>query len=229
MSSHFNELLAGGIAGGAGIIIGQPLDTVKVRLQAEKGYNGIVNCLKKTISNEGVSGLFRGLLPPLLGATCVNAVLFYSYALSEKFLHEFQEDRLPLSSSKSAFQREDWKVFLSGSVAGASSVIVTTPIELLKCKLQVEHSVHSNHEVIFLMKKIYNRYGLLHGFFHGATVTLLRDFPSFGIYYWCYYKVKNIALQLSNSDQPKSSHLLTAGYFYKFLLLSWHRFIKYNL
>ena len=41
--------------GGAGLVIGHPLDTVKARLQTIQGYNGILDCFKKTFREESVS------------------------------------------------------------------------------------------------------------------------------------------------------------------------------
>ena len=43
--------------GGTGLIIGHPLDTVKVRLQTIGGYNGIIDCFTKTMKNESVNFL----------------------------------------------------------------------------------------------------------------------------------------------------------------------------
>ena len=49
------DLTAGTLGGVAGIVVGQPLDTAKVRLQAKPHlYNNFWHCLGSMIRNEGV-------------------------------------------------------------------------------------------------------------------------------------------------------------------------------
>ena len=56
---------SGWIGGIAQVLVGQPFDTVKVRLQtqstnqAQMLYSGPLDCLKKTVQREGVPGLYR--------------------------------------------------------------------------------------------------------------------------------------------------------------------------
>jgi hypothetical protein len=41
--------------------LGQPLDTIKVRLQLDSGrFNGAVDCAVQTIKNEGFLALYKG-------------------------------------------------------------------------------------------------------------------------------------------------------------------------
>lgn len=51
-----SDLTAGVCAGAANILVGFPFDTLKVRLQAERGvYRGAWNCLLRILKYEGVS------------------------------------------------------------------------------------------------------------------------------------------------------------------------------
>ena len=50
-----------------------PLDVVKTRIQLQhgkvidgEGYNGVLDCFKKIIRNEGVLRLYRGITAPIL-------------------------------------------------------------------------------------------------------------------------------------------------------------------
>eukprot|EP00968_Pinguiococcus_pyrenoidosus_P007662 scaffold517_cov255-Pinguiococcus_pyrenoidosus.AAC.36 len=64
------------------VVVGQPFDTVKVRLQTDcKGlYNGAVECAMKLVGTEGWPSLFRGVLSPVLTTSLVNAIVFSSHA-----------------------------------------------------------------------------------------------------------------------------------------------------
>lgn len=57
------ELVAGGIAGAAGIVATQPLDTIRIRLQsaADGSYTGIRHCATSTMRQEGLRGLYKGV------------------------------------------------------------------------------------------------------------------------------------------------------------------------
>ncbi len=59
-----SDFAAGAAAGGAQVIVGQPLDTVRVRMQtAPRGtFNGTWDVLAKTVRYEGITGLFKGEL-----------------------------------------------------------------------------------------------------------------------------------------------------------------------
>ncbi|KAJ6486839.1 mitochondrial carrier domain-containing protein [Mycena sanguinolenta] len=129
--------IAYGIAAGiASKIFEHPFDLTKVRLQAqvldaEARFSGPLDCLHKTWKNEGIRGLYRGLPAPIVGAMVENASLFLSYRELQdliKFLnHQNKEE--PSSMSQLA---------LAGAGAGAITSFLLTPIELVKCKMQVQ-------------------------------------------------------------------------------------------
>uniref|UniRef100_A0A673UG79 Solute carrier family 25 member 45 n=1 Tax=Suricata suricatta TaxID=37032 RepID=A0A673UG79_SURSU len=48
------EFVAGWISGALGLVLGHPLDTVKVRLQTQTTYRGIIDCVVKTYRQESV-------------------------------------------------------------------------------------------------------------------------------------------------------------------------------
>ncbi|GKB85792.1 mitochondrial arginine transporter BAC2 [Tanacetum coccineum] len=76
-------LIAGGLAGVASWMCCYPLDVVKTRLQAQTPttlkYNGIVDCLRKSVTNDGYGVLFRGLGTAVSRAFVVNGAIFTAY------------------------------------------------------------------------------------------------------------------------------------------------------
>lgn len=62
-SGILRMLLAGGLAGIASWVLTYPVDVVKSRMQADKfenlKYNGIMDCIRKGIANEGSKFLYR--------------------------------------------------------------------------------------------------------------------------------------------------------------------------
>lgn len=58
---------------------GHPFDLTKTRLQtAPPGtYSGGLDVVKKAIARDGPAGLYRGVVPPLLGVTPIFALSFW--------------------------------------------------------------------------------------------------------------------------------------------------------
>jgi len=73
------DLVSGTIGGACGIVVGHPIDTVKVRLQVDRSYKGISDCVQKTLRLEGPTSFFKGVVAPVLGAAPINAVVFATY------------------------------------------------------------------------------------------------------------------------------------------------------
>jgi len=78
-------IIAGGITGGIEICITFPTEYVKTQLQLDeksgqsKRYNGIVDCVKKTVKGHGFLGLYRGLSVLLYGSIPKSAVRYLLY------------------------------------------------------------------------------------------------------------------------------------------------------
>lgn len=68
--------------------VGQPLDTVKVKMQTFPHlYNGMFNCLKQTLKNDGViRGLYAGTTPAIMANVAENSVLFAAYGYCQKLV-----------------------------------------------------------------------------------------------------------------------------------------------
>lgn len=75
--------LAGGCAGTAGWAAANPMDVIKSRLQMDGmykvHYGGIYDCIHKSIKEEGLRVMLKGLTVNSLRAFPVNAVTFLSY------------------------------------------------------------------------------------------------------------------------------------------------------
>lgn len=75
----FKICFVGGITGGIEICITYPTEYVKTQMQLDekvgaRKYNGIMDCVKKTVKGHGVFGLYRGLSVLLYGSIPKSAV-----------------------------------------------------------------------------------------------------------------------------------------------------------
>lgn len=67
--SNYKGFVAGVFSGIAKLTVGHPFDTIKVRMQTSQNaqFNGPLDCVMKTVRNEGFAGLYKGATPPLVG------------------------------------------------------------------------------------------------------------------------------------------------------------------
>lgn len=70
------------------VYVGQPLDTVKVKMQTfPQMYNGMFDCIRKTLAVEGFrKGLYAGTVPALVANCAENSILFAAYGGCQKFV-----------------------------------------------------------------------------------------------------------------------------------------------
>jgi solute carrier family 25 phosphate transporter 23/24/25/41 len=82
----------GGFSGAFGASVVWPLNMLRTRLQTQgtvlhpPTYTGIVDVTRKTIQNEGVRGLFRGITPNLIKVIPAVSVTYVVYdKLKQRF------------------------------------------------------------------------------------------------------------------------------------------------
>jgi solute carrier family 25 aspartate/glutamate transporter 12/13 len=197
---HF---LLGSIAGAIGAAAVYPIDLVKTRMQnqrftkeSEKLYKNSWDCFLKVVRGEGPRGLYRGIIPQLIGVAPEKAIkLTVNDLLRKLFSHPGGGVYFPLE-------------VLAGGCAGASQVIFTNPIEIVKIRLQVQGEAMkfgvAPKSTITILKELGFR-----GLYKGAAACLLRDIPFSAIYFPCYAKCKE---WLSDPVKgPSGLNLLTAG------------------
>jgi len=180
--SVFKDFVAGGAGGICLVVTGQPLDTIKVRLQtqtvapgATPEYAGTWDCATKTIKREGPFGLYKGMVTPLIGVTPMYALCFLGFGIGKKLQIKDPNEALTLG--------QFWN---AGMVAGVFTTTVMTPGERIKCLLQIQSGDPKNAKyngAWDCAKKVYAEEGLFRGLYRGTMGTLLRDVPCSGAYF----------------------------------------------
>lgn len=177
----------------AGVVVGHPLDTVKVLLQTQDMKNpkfkGTIHCLQSVVTKEGLRGVYKGVTSPLLGVAGINAIVFGVYGNVQRHASN------PESLATHAF---------GGATAGLAQSFICSPMELAKSRLQVADT--SSKGPIECLTKIYGKEGVK-GVFKGFGLTAGREIPSFAIYFFTYE-----LLTRSDSNMPVSTgSMLFAG------------------
>ncbi|KAF8230657.1 mitochondrial carrier [Tricholoma matsutake] len=122
----------------AGIGSGRFFDTIKTRLQCSSPgtYRSAFDVLTKIIRNEGVLALYKGATPPAVGWAAIDSLLMGSLHNYRLFLlrHGMTETTPGTGTPRLTLAAHG----VAGLLAGMTSTIVATPIELLKVKLQLQ-------------------------------------------------------------------------------------------
>ncbi|KAL9232076.1 hypothetical protein vseg_007222 [Gypsophila vaccaria] len=204
-SSWGKEFVAGGFGGVAGIVAGYPLDTVRIRQQSSRGGTA-VGIFRRIIAAEGPSALYRGMGAPLASVTFQNAMVFQTYAILSRAFDKTVDPRDPPSYKG---------VALGGVGTGALQTLILTPVELLKIRLQLQQKsrIGSSPEKgpINLGKAILRAEGI-RGLYRGLSITVLRDAPAHGLYFWTYeYMRETLHPGCRRTGQETLMTMLVAG------------------
>lgn len=125
-----------------------------------------------------MTGLYKGLTAPLWGLTGINAIIFGVHGSAVKYMQPGLKTEV-----------------LAGMMAGAAQVLIITPVELAKTKLQVQgqgQKLQKKNKVYVgtfdCLQKIYKSEGI-RGCYRGLLVSVTRDVPGFGVYFGVYYSL----------------------------------------
>lgn len=206
-----NSVAAGLIGGLAGLAVGHPFDTVKVRLQSRElasRYRGTLNCFLSTIREEKFVGLYKGMASPAAGVGAVNAIVFGSYT----YIMQYQAQMKGITYDESRQDAPLQHVFLAGMGSGIVSSFITCPMELAKVQLQNQTSNASVVKGPFdCIKKMYKVGGLRYCY-KGMTPTMLREL-SFGPYFVTYEIISRYLSQQNGGQELSGPGVIFAGGF----------------
>ncbi|KAK7018834.1 mitochondrial carrier [Favolaschia claudopus] len=189
MSKTVKDLTAGTAGGIAQVLVGQPFDIVKVRMQtAPKGtYSGMMHCATGILKNEGPLAFYKGTLTPLLGIGVCVSIQFGVLEYTKRYFAA-QNVRGGLGGEGGA-TLSGGQLFSAGVLAGIGNGVVSGPVEHIRIRLQTQSSVKPDYRgPLDAIKKIYSAHGVA-GVYKGQAVTLLREAAGYGVYFLTYEKL----------------------------------------
>ncbi|CAG8762435.1 6884_t:CDS:2, partial [Dentiscutata erythropus] len=195
------ECASGTVGGITQVLVGQPFNTVKVRLQTQPIpipgqpplYSSMLDCVRKT-SKEGFSAFYKGTTMPLVG---IGACVSIQFAVLEHMKRYFNKVNERNGNKNSLLTNSQF--FMSGAAAGIANSVISGPVEHIRTRLQVQITpTQSNSSAkksmlysgpIDCIKKIYSSHGI-RGIYKGQMMTMVREFHGYGTYFFLYEFLK---------------------------------------
>ena len=205
--SFLVNFVAGGIAGTTGVIITSPLDVVQTRLQssfvklsattvptanvATAGGGGVVagngmsnrfgllvySYMKHVVKTEGFFGLYKGLVPNLMGIAPSRAVYFAVYSKTKSYL------------TTTHLANSSWTHMLSALSASWSVSTLTNPIWFVKTRMQLDlSSTGQQRKITDVVKEVFKSEGI-GGFYRGLCASYVGASETM-IYFVLYERMK---------------------------------------
>ena len=180
-------LAAGGFGGACLAVVGAPFDVIKVRQQM--GASSAVSIAYSILSKEGMRGLWRGAVPPIVASVPQFAIVFACFDVNRRLVPQYTglaEGDLATTA-------------IAGSMIALPTSFLYTPFDRVKCVLQAEgRRIESGRPPRHVgawscAAHLWHRRSLFRGFW----ITLARDCPAWAAYFTVYTAAKR---QLASSS-----------------------------
>lgn len=178
----------GGIAGGIGATFVYPIDLVKTRMQNQRNgsvklYANSIDCFKQVWRHEGFLGFYRGLGPQLIGVAPEKSIKLVTNEAVKELI--FGDD----GTGENITTLQE---IIAGGSAGASQVIFTNPLEIVKIRLQIAGEIARKTGAVPKKASTIVRELGFTGLYKGASACFARDIPFSAIYFPLYNYLKTI-------------------------------------
>ncbi|RJE26275.1 carrier protein [Aspergillus sclerotialis] len=181
------DLSAGALGGIAQVLIGQPFDIVKVRLQTTTQYSNALDCAKQIFKNEGPFAFYKGTLTPLIGIGACVSIQFGAFHEARRRLEELNKKKYADSSLSYG------QYYLAGSFAGLTNSVLSGPIEHVRIRLQTQpHGAGRLYNgPVDCIRKLCGQDGVMRGLYRGQTVTYFREAQAYGVWFMTFEWMMN--------------------------------------
>ncbi|KAF1982038.1 mitochondrial carrier [Aulographum hederae CBS 113979] len=204
------DLFAGATGGIAQVLLGQPFDIVKVRLQTTQQYTGALDAATQIYKNEGPAAFYKGTLTPLIGIGACVSIQFGGFHYARRAFEQQNASKSPLTPPTLSYGQ----YYLAGAFAGLSNSVISGPIEHVRIRLQTQpHGAARLYSgPIDCVRKLSAHEGVLKGLYRGELVTIFREIQAYGTWFLAYEYMMNADAKRNKIERKEISTLKVAFY-----------------
>ncbi|KAF6802169.1 mitochondrial carrier C4G9.20c [Colletotrichum musicola] len=194
------DLFAGAAGGVAQVLLGQPFDIVKVRLQTSTTSTSALTAASQIYKNEGALAFYKGTLTPLLGIGACVSIQFGAFHQARRYF----EARNSLSSSSPTLSYGQY--YAAGAFAGVANSVISGPIEHVRIRLQTQpHGAARLYSGPIDCVRVLSRQGggVLPGLYRGEAVTILREAQAYGVWFLAFEWMMNADAARNKVDRKE--------------------------
>ncbi|KAI1871962.1 uncharacterized protein JN550_004165 [Neoarthrinium moseri] len=162
----------------------------------KRAFNSTFDGIRKIARNEGITTLWRGLSPTLVMAVPANIIYFTGY----EWLR--YNEASPIARLKS----DVYIPLVGGALARILAATAIGPIELFRTRLQATRGTTTTGHLANTfnsMKEMVAESGY-RSLWRGLTLTLWRDVPFSGMYWWGYETIRGKLTDLREERRGRS-------------------------
>ena len=170
------------------VLVGHPLDLVKVRMQTAKDKEGKKQgtfvILRQIVKTEGIGGMYKGVGAPIVAVAPIWATSFWGFDTGIKMVRAFCNLGPEVALSLP-------QLCVAGGFSALPTALVMVPSERIKCILQMQQGGKNKkyHGMVDCAQQLYKESGIC-GLYKGTALTLMRDIPANIVYFGIYEVVK---------------------------------------
>ncbi|XP_057823852.2 probable ADP,ATP carrier protein At5g56450 isoform X2 [Cryptomeria japonica] len=194
------DLLAGALMGGVAHTIVAPVERAKLLLQTQESnlsitggkhrrFKGMLDCILRTVRDEGVLSLWRGNGSSVLRYYPSVALNFSLKDLYRTMLISGQLHEKPLAKAPSNF--------LAGAAAGCTTLVIIYPLDIAHTRLAADIGKTEARQfkgLFHFLKTIHQKDGL-RGVYRGLPASLQGMIVHRGLYFGGFDTIKDMMLQ----------------------------------
>ncbi|KAL4926350.1 mitochondrial carrier domain-containing protein [Aspergillus undulatus] len=167
-TTAWGNMGAGMLAGAAeSVLVVTPGETLKTKIIDEqagaKRYTSATHAVRSVVATEGVSGLYRGVVPVTLKQSANAMVRFSSYNFFLRHLRAISGTKSPIGGA----------TVIAGALAGVVTVYATMPFHTIKTRLQALDGQQRYRGTLDCLRSIVSREGVA-VLWRGTTPRLAR-------------------------------------------------------
>jgi solute carrier family 25 carnitine/acylcarnitine transporter 20/29 len=217
--SSLKSFISGGVGGACAVLVGHPLDLVKVRMQTGgASSNSVFGMLSTTMRTEGIRGLYRGVSAPLTAVTPMVAVSFWSYDMGQRVMKYYGQYGMNEEEKAAPYTLSMGEICVAGAFSSIPTTAIMAPSERIKCLLQVQANEvgkggKAKYSGMMDCAKNLLKEGGLASLYKGTGATLLRDVPGAVPYFGTYELTKREIMKIQGIDPTNGQLSLTAVLF----------------